>query len=184
MTAQRQPEHSEQDEEAIRAQIREAKRRRMLERSEQASRAGAVQRDPEFVEKIDAKLEELAEAMAAVPEGEGRKARRAIKTAQALVRQIEQELADLKREEADQRRLYGEAADRIIAMKARGEDVDAYEAETADFARDEHGAVIRIKSGPRGTFRSWPTTAASAPSGSRASSTPIRTTTSPEATDP
>lgn len=129
-----------------RRELREARRRRILEQSAQAARVGARPRDPETVAGIDAKLTELAAAMSAVPTPV-KNNRRAVKAGQAKVRKVERELDDLRAAELAQQQLYGVAAEPIIRARMRGEEVTAFEAETADFARDEHGAVIRHKRG-------------------------------------
>lgn len=136
-----------QGQESALAYLREQKRRRLLERSQVASTQ--KMRDPELAAKVDAKLAELAVAMAAVPAPETKAGKRAAKMAQAKVRKLRAELAELQAQERGLLQLYGDAAEQIIRAKLRGEEVIAFEAETADFARDEHGAIIRHKKGSR-----------------------------------
>lgn len=137
--------------EAVLSETREAKRRQMLERSEQASRQKI--RDPGMVAAIDAKAGELAAAVDGLPEGDSKHARRARKKADAGIRKLREELDELRAQELAQEQLYGAAAEPIFLARMRGEEVDAFEAETADFARDEHGAMTRHK---RGTNRGMP----------------------------
>jgi hypothetical protein len=145
----------------VRAELSETKRRRVLEESMRASRIHAKPRDEKLAAKItkmEAQLEQ-ARAEAADPQGKtDRDRRRAGKQAKARVGSLLAELAKLRIEESDQDRLYGDAAEPILLAKARGAEVVAIEAKTAEFARDEHGARIlnpvrrRLPNGKRETF--------------------------------
>jgi hypothetical protein len=123
----------------------EAKRRRLLEQSMRASQMAAPLRDPVLVEKMAKTQAKLAAARAQVdnPPGKSdREKRRAVKQAKAKIAELTGTLRDQAREEADQRQLYGDAGDTILLAKARGENVTAFKANTAEFARDEFGARI------------------------------------------
>jgi hypothetical protein len=140
---------------------REEKRRRLVEQSMRAARLNAPMRDPKTAAALAKKEAALAEAVraAANPTGKtDRDIRKAAKQARARVKALTAELAELRAKEADQDRLYGEARETILLARARGAEVIAGQAKTAEFARDEHGARIlnpvrrRLPNGKRETF--------------------------------
>lgn len=133
----------------------EAKRRRLLEEHQRAARLNAPLRDPVTV----AALAELAEdARMKRAEAEslrliGAKTYRTqIHKLEADARKLDEKAEKLRREELEQDRLYGEAKEPILMAKARGEEVDARDVETAEVAVDEFGAPIIHKRGPNKGF--------------------------------
>lgn len=136
-----------------------AEQRRLREEGDRrrAAAIGAPLRDPYFVAAISEKHEEAAHAWADVEEARAvalKKAdRRRVKGLEAIARRVERELDELRQQELAQAQLYGVASDQIIMARMRGEEVIAVEVETAEIARDEHGARIVHK---RGTKKGLP----------------------------
>lgn len=121
------------------------KRRRLLDQHRLAASLSRPMRDPSLVERIETKSRAAAakRAIAAELRAESpKKHRRQIKVIEAAAAKLEREAEDIRLEELEQDRLYGEAKDSILRAKARGDDVDTREAQTAEFARDEWGARI------------------------------------------
>jgi DNA-binding CsgD family transcriptional regulator len=130
----------------------EAKRRRLLEQSIRASQISAPLRDPAFVARIGKVQAKLAAARAELADPPGlsdKQRRKAAKVAQQRITDLTAELAKISREEADQDKLYGDAKETILLAAERGDDVTAYQAQTADFLRDAYGARVmeRVKLG-------------------------------------
>lgn len=136
-----------------------AEQRRLREEGDRrrAAAIGAPLRDPYFVAAVSEKHEEAAHAWADVEEARAvavKKAdRRRVKGLEAIARRVERELDELRQQELAQAQLYGVASDQIIMARMRGEEVIAVEVETAEIARDEHGARIVHK---RGTKKGLP----------------------------
>ncbi len=127
---------------------RAAARRRLVDQSVRASQLSHPMRDPQLVEKIAKVQAKLAKAQAEAdnPAGQSdRQKRKAVKVARQKMADLLLELAALNRKEADQDRLFGEAKDTILHAEARGGLVHTKCAQTAEFARDEHGARVLVK---------------------------------------
>ncbi len=133
------------------AAIRAEKHRKKLEENRRLASLSAPLRDPEFVRQIegftrDAAMKRAeAESLRIIGPKQHRKRINKLE-AEALILDEKAEQARLEELNAD--RLYGEARDPIILAKLRGEEIDARDMETAEFARDEHGARIIHKRGP------------------------------------
>lgn len=134
------------EERAIRAaEEAEAHDRRTLEQAIRASELSGDLRDPEHVRRIAKTQAALARARAIAenPPGKSdREKRKAARVARANETQLLQQLREQSIAEVDEWRLHGDAHETILMAKARGDDVTAYEAQTAEFAVDEHGARI------------------------------------------
>lgn len=136
--------------EEIRRRISEEKRRRLLDRNQRLASLDAPMRDPGFVQSIAKAEGKLLTAQAnldALRAGDPKKNRKAIKRAENQVRDLAEELAKIQEQERSTYLLYGQAREPIILARMRGEEVEAYEAETAEVLRDEHGARIIIRRG-------------------------------------
>lgn len=135
------------------AETSEQKRRRLLEQSQRAAKLNAPMRNPSLARLMRVKRRAAAAHMAhaerlraAAP---GKLERKLIRRLEAKARDLLEGAEEARITELDQDRLYGEAKETILLAQARGEEVLAYEAETAEIARDEHGAVIRHKRGSK-----------------------------------
>ncbi|MEI6439039.1 MAG: hypothetical protein WCO83_02430 [Alphaproteobacteria bacterium] len=138
-------------EDAVAAAIRADKRRKALERNRHLASLSQPLRDPSFVSEIAIHKEAAAmkraeaESLRIIGPKQHRKRIKQLEQ-DAAEHEAEAEAARLAEMEAD--RLYGEARDPIIMAIIRGEEVDAQDVKTAEFARDEHGARIIHRSGP------------------------------------
>lgn len=132
-------------------ETREEKRRRLLDENRDRVRAlDAPLRDPTFVLAIaqaEGKLLTAQKELEQLREGDPKKNRKAIKRAENQIRGLGEEVAKLQEEERAQYLLYGDVRDAIIRAKIRGDEVEAFEAETAEILRDEFGAKVIIRRG-------------------------------------
>lgn len=157
------PTEAEDSDAIVRAASSEARRRRILEETRRLSRLRPPSRDPVFARLITVKrraaalhvahANRLKEEIPILSRAEAAKHRKAIRRLEAKAKKLFEKAEELRVAEVEQDRIYGDARDAILLAKVRGEDVVAFEAETADFARDEHGAKIRHK---RGTKKGLP----------------------------
>lgn len=108
-------------------------------------------RDPDIVSFIQGQAEVITDLQSEVDQQEALgtpKAKRRAKSLRALIAVAEAEIAKARRLETERDALMGEGRDTLIRAKLRGERVMVDEVETADFARDEHGARIINRRGP------------------------------------
>lgn len=125
------------------------KRRRLLQEN-RVRALNAPMRDPEFVQKIaqaEGKLRTAQKELEELRAGDPKRNRKLVRRAESRVLGLAEELAKLQNQERSLYLLYGEAREPIIRAGMRGEEVEAYEAETAEILRDEHGAKIIIRRG-------------------------------------
>lgn len=136
--------------EETRRRISEEKRRRLLERNQRLASLDAPMRDPGFVQSIakaEGKLLTAQAELEQLREGDPKQNRKLIRKAESRVCGLAEELAKIQEQERSTYLLYGEAREPIILARMRGEEVEAFEAETAEVLRDEHGARIIIRRG-------------------------------------
>lgn len=141
----------------------ELKRRRLAtagaaERSAAPGRSDfeAQIRDPDIVAFIQAeaiKVADLEEEIAQLEASASRKALRRAKLLKVEVRAARRRIEHARDVEVRRDALMGEARDPLIRAKHRGELVAVQEVETAEIARDEHGARIINR---RGSGRGLP----------------------------
>lgn len=108
-------------------------------------------RDPDIVSFIQGQAEIIANLQAEVDALEAKGGLKPLRRAKLLRREIkaaEAKIANAREIEAQRDVLMGEGRDALIRAKLRGERVMVDEVETADFARDEHGARIINRRGP------------------------------------
>lgn len=108
-------------------------------------------RDPDIVAFIQEQAGVIADLQAEVDELEAAgsaKSRRRAKSLRGLIGEAQAKIAKARQIEASRDALMGEGRDALIRAKLRGERVMVDEVETADFARDEHGARIINRRGP------------------------------------
>ena len=137
--------------EETRRRISEEKRRRLLEASQRQAAMSAPLRDPGFVlslAKAEGKLRDAQVELDELKAGDPKKNRKAIKRHENKIRSLADELDKLQSVERAAYALMGEAREPILRAMQRGETIQAKVAETADIARDEHGARIINRGGP------------------------------------
>lgn len=137
--------------EETRRRISEEKRRRLLDANRRAAALDEPMRDPDFVLKIAKAETRLRDAQVELDELRARdpkKNRKAIKRAENKLRGLSDDLANIRSVELTAYALMGEAREPILRAMQRGETIQAKVAETADIARDEHGARIINRGGP------------------------------------
>lgn len=137
--------------EETRRRISEEKRRRMLDEHRRAASLDAPLRDPSFVQaiaKAEGKLLTAQKELEELRAGDPKKNRKAIKRAENQVRSLAEEVAKLQTVEREAYEAMGEAREPLLRALQRGEFVQAKVAETADFARGEHGERIINRGGP------------------------------------
>jgi hypothetical protein len=126
------------------------RRRRKLEEARRASRLQLPVRDEALSTEIEGKISaavaarseaEGLRAFAALPGKQGKETRRAIKRLEQTAKNLDDQVLKL-REQARAQDAWGEAKASILLARARGEDVDVGEAETAEPALDENGARL------------------------------------------
>ncbi len=108
-------------------------------------------RDPDIVRFIQAKAEKAAALIEGIATLEARADKRALRQAKVMrreLRAIQASIENAREVELQRDAEMGEARDPLIRAKMRGHVVTVKEAETADFARDEHGARIINRRGP------------------------------------
>ena len=113
--------------------------------------AEAELRDPDIVSFIQRQAEIIANLQAEVDALEAKGGLKPLRRAKLLRREIkaaEAKIANARDIEARRDVLMGEGRDALLRAKLRGERVMVDEVETADFARDEHGARIINRRGP------------------------------------
>jgi len=137
--------------EETRRRISEEKRRRLLEASQRQASMNAPLRDPGFIlslAKAEGKLRDAQIELDELKAGDPKKNRKTIKRAENKIRGLADELDKLQSVERAAYALMGEAREPILRALQRGDTVQAKEAETADFARGEHGERIINRGGP------------------------------------
>ena len=108
-------------------------------------------RDPDIVTFIRGQASIIADLQAEVDGLEAKGGLKPLRRAKLLRREIkaaEAKIANARDIEARRDVLMGEGRDALLRAKLRGERVMVDEVETADFARDEHGARIINRRGP------------------------------------
>lgn len=137
--------------EETRRRISEEKRRRLLDENRRASSLDEPMRDPATVlelARLESKLRDAeveAESLRAI---DAKRHRKEIKRLENKARGLADELTKLQEVERDAYAILGEAREPVLRAMQRGDTIQAKEAETADFARDEHGARIINRGGP------------------------------------
>lgn len=134
--------------EAVVTEIRDAHASRTAAEFQQARRVGGMPRDPAHVAAVGEAERALIEARADLAADEGA-AKRRTKMLQSLVRRAMEKLAQAQKAERDEMDLLGDTAESVIRARIRGEEVEARKGETAEIAKDEHGARIIHRAGPR-----------------------------------
>lgn len=133
------------------ADIRAEKRRRKLEENQRLASLSQPIRDPRIVAALETSLEA---ARACQSEADGLRAinpkqnRKRIRWLENKAQAHEEKADEIRRQELERNRLYGEARDPIIRAIMRGEDVVAREVEVAEIVRDEYGGRVVHRRGP------------------------------------
>lgn len=144
-------EEAEEARRVVRARISSDKRRRLLDANRRAAALDEPMRDPEYVLKIAKAETRLRDAQVELDQlraGDPKKNRKAIKRGENRIHDLAKKLSTLQAVELEAYSLMGEAREPILRAMQRGETIQAKVAETADIARDEHGARIINRGGP------------------------------------
>jgi len=137
--------------EETRRRISEEKRRRLLDGNRHVASLDEPMRDHATVlelARLEGKLRDAeveAESLRAI---DAKRHRKEIKRLENKARGLADELAKLRSIERDAYAILGEAREPVLRALQRGDTIQAKEAETADFARDDHGARIINRGGP------------------------------------
>jgi len=145
------PAEADEARRTLRARISAEKRRQLLDENRRAASLDAPLRDPSFVQaiaKAEGKLLTAQKELEELRAGDPKKNRKAIKRAENQVRSLAEEVAKLQTIEREAYEAMGEAREPLLRALQRGEFVQAKVAETADFARGEHGERIINRGGP------------------------------------
>lgn len=137
--------------EETRRRISEEKRRRLLDGTRRVASLDEPMRDPATVlelARLENKLRDAEAEAASLRILDAKKHRKAIKRLENTMRGYADQLSQLQEVERDAYLILGEAREPVLRALQRGEVIQAKEAETADFARDEHGARIINRGGP------------------------------------
>lgn len=136
----------------IRAKVSAGKRRHMLEESRQAASVGSSLRAPDFVIAItsaELKLQAAQKELEQLQAGNLKKNRKEIRRVENRVRGLAEKLAGIKGQEQLTYDILGEARDPLLRAMARGETMQAREAETAEVKRDRFGAKVIHRRGEK-----------------------------------
>jgi hypothetical protein len=137
---------------SIRSRISAEKRRQMLDGSRQAACVGSSLRAPDFVDAIasaEGKLQAAQKELEQLQGGNLKKNRKEIRRVENRVRGLAEKLAGIKGQEQLTYDILGEARDPLLRAIARGQTMQAREAETAEVKRDRFGAKVIHRRGEK-----------------------------------